>query len=228
VTDLLAGGAGTASEVSFDGSIYAMFATPVARFAHPAAQTLNQQLSALVLARAETADKAFGYKRETLGNMADWDDPVTSKLTTWVLACARQMVAASLRDALSKARQSRLGEENQSLSVVAGNSWASLYTTGDRHPPHYHPNTALAAIYYVQSPASCALELHDPRPYIDYYDPGVTFGGADQNVRLNCRPGELLIFPGWLQHSVPEFAADGIRISLSWNLDFVVGPSPAS
>lgn len=41
-------------------------------------------------------------------------------------------------------------------------------------------------------------------------------------MRLRCSPGDLLIFPGWLRHAVPEFTGAGLGISLSWNLGYQV------
>jgi hypothetical protein len=97
VTDVLADAAGAVAETRPGGAIYPMFATPVARFAHPLADALNKELSVIVLARAEAAAKVLGYKRETLASLADWGDSVTGRLTRWVLTCARQVVAASLQ-----------------------------------------------------------------------------------------------------------------------------------
>lgn len=203
------------------GSLSVMFATPVARFAHPAAEMFNQQIAGIVASRLHDTGQSLGYKRETLSNITRWGEPVLDKLTRWTLARARQYVRASLPDALGPDRSVTAVAQDQAPSLVVRNCWASLYTPGDQHPPHYHPNTAITAIYYVQPSAECHLDLYDPRPNIDYYDPGVVFGGADRNIRLNCDPGDLVLFPGWLRHAVPTFTGDGDRISLSWNLDFL-------
>lgn len=209
-------------ETMSSGFLQEMFVTPVARFTHPAAATFNQKIADLVVSRAQDIRQSLSYKRGTLPEMAGWGEPVIDKLTRWMQGCARAFAKASLPVTLQQGHNSALdaGTQARPLRVVVINSWASLYRTGDQHPPHYHPNTAVTAIYYVQSPWTCELDLYDPRPYIDYYNPGLTFGGADQNVRLKCQPGELLLFPGWLRHGVPEFTGEDQRISLSWNLDF--------
>jgi len=141
-----------------------------------------------------------------------------------VLAAARRMVETVLPRELERSVKAYSQASRQAcvLSIVVGNGWASAYRAGDQHPAHNHPNTAVTAIYYVQAPAFCELDLLDPRPCIDYYDPGLTFGGADKNVRLACTPGELIMFPGWLRHAVPTFEGEGERISMSWNLEFVM------
>ncbi|GHF76748.1 hypothetical protein GCM10018790_63550 [Kitasatospora xanthocidica] len=96
---------------------------------------------------------------------------------------------------------------------------------GDHHEAHFHPNTAIAAIYYVEVPGTCDLDLIDPRANIDYFDPGITFAGEGRNFRLRCAPGELVLFPGWLKHAVPEFHDDSVRISMSWNLSYNIVPA---
>lgn len=47
----------------------------------------------------------------------------------------------------------------------------------------------------------------------------LTSGNADQAV-LKVKTGELLLFPSWLQHSVPANRSDRTRISTSFNLMF--------
>ena len=208
-------GEGQAGQAGQAGTIQGIFATPIARFPHPGAPTFNHLIADTVILRLHDPNELYAYKKETLMNMNQWGDPVIERLTTWVLACARQMVEAALPQELARSVKTRSDTEGvpQVLSITVGNSWASVYEDGDQHPPHNHPNTAITAIYYVQGSETCELELPDPRPGIDYYDPGLTFGGASKNVHLHCSPGELVLFPGWLWHGVPPFHGDRNRIS---------------
>jgi Putative 2OG-Fe(II) oxygenase len=89
-------------------------------------------------------------------------------------------------------------------------------------PRQTPPATALTAIYYVHAPHACELDLLDPRANVDYFDPGIAIAGEGSRVRLRCSPGELLLFPGWVKHAVPEFDEDGVRISISWNLGYKI------
>lgn len=217
------------------GTITQAFVTPVARIACPFGEQLNGPLTDLVLERLGQVDNKFSYKAETSADMTSWREPVVDSLTGWVLRTTRQFVETvsgrSLEEtfAASQARDmgtfnsavvAESGAESPEVAVVAGRSWASVYRRGDRHPAHFHPNTAISAIYYVHGPDACELDLIDPRSNVDYFDPGVLFAGEGQNVRLRCTPGELVLFPGWLKHSVPEFDGEGVRISMSWNLTY--------
>ncbi|MEU4807005.1 putative 2OG-Fe(II) oxygenase [Actinosynnema sp. NPDC023587] len=222
-----------ASDEARPGTITRAFATPVARIGCPFGDQLNGPLTDLVLRRLGLVENKFSYKSETSADMASWCEPVVDSLTGWVLQTAREFVetvgghplsavftASRARDAntFNTAASDRVDLSSEEVTVAASRSWASVYRRGDQHPAHFHPNTAIAAIYYVHGPGSCELDLIDPRSNVDYFDPGILFAGEGQNIRLRCVPGELVLFPGWLKHSVPRFDGDGVRISLSWNL----------
>lgn len=221
------------------GVISQAFATPVARIKCPFGEQLNGPLADLVLGRLGEVENKFGYKAETSADMTEWREPVVDSLTGWVLRTAREFVETvsgrSLEEAFTASQARDHGTFNTAghgddvdaspiVSMAAGRSWASVYRRGDRHPAHFHPNTAISAIYYVHGPDLCELDLIDPRSNVDYFDPGLLFAGEGQNVRLRCAPGELVLFPGWLKHSVPEFEDDGLRISMSWNLGYAARP----
>jgi hypothetical protein len=210
------------------GTITQAFATPVARITCPHAAEWNGLLTEIVVGRIGLAENRFNYKLETPATLTEWGEPATDGISAWVLRMARQfaekIIGRDLEDAFSEGNFNDAVSHgtHRRVSVGISRSWASIYRQGDRHDAHFHPNTAIAAIYYVTAPDTCELDLIDPRPNIGYFDPGITFGGEDHNVRLRCRPGELLLFPGWLKHAVPEFAEEGLRISLSWNIGFSV------
>ncbi|GGL59041.1 TIGR02466 family protein [Planomonospora parontospora] len=210
------------------GTIVQLFTTPVARVTHPYADQFNDLLADLVITRTEVVNNKFTYKSETSPDMTEWGEPIIDKLTNWVLKMARQFVESAigkdLNEAFSEGNFNRIesAKGRRVVSLAVGNSWASVYRKGNQHDAHFHPNTALAAIYYVKAPDVCELDLIDPRQNIGYFDPGITFAGEDHNVRLHCKPGELVIFPGWLKHSVPDFQEESERISISWNLGYAV------
>ncbi|MFJ5850789.1 TIGR02466 family protein [Streptomyces sp. NPDC092903] len=209
-----------------------MFSTPVARIVCPFAADINALLAELVVERAGGSGKTFSYKAETSGELTSWGDPSVDRLTRWVARAAHQVVEALTGKTLAAAYTESLhreagaaavgGEQETRVGVAVSRSWASLYRPGDDHEAHFHPNTALAAIYYVSAPKTCELDLLDPRPYVDYFDSGISFAGDRHRVRISCLPGELVIFPGWLRHGVPPYTGDGERISLSWNLNYAV------
>ncbi|MDQ2589186.1 hypothetical protein CKY47_35715 [Saccharothrix yanglingensis] len=205
------------------------FSTPVARIPCPFAAEVNPSLVDIVLARLENTENLFGYKSETSADLVEWGEEAADRTSSWALEMARRFTEKVMGKTLDKAfsdGRADTAEDRPPVSVGVGRSWASVYRRGDRHEAHFHPNTALSAIYYVTAPDTCELDLLDPRTGIGYYDSGIAFGGEGHGIRLRCKPGELVIFPGWLKHAVPEFEDDSLRISLSWNIGFSVGGPP--
>ncbi|MFJ3841839.1 putative 2OG-Fe(II) oxygenase [Streptomyces sp. NPDC090054] len=202
----------------------------MARTQCPFAAEINHRLAERILDEAGAGAKEFGYKQETAGELTAWAGPDAVRLSRWVCAVAgrftESLTGAPLREAFDRSRQ-REGERAQEgdggVAVGVTRSWASLYRAGDRHEAHFHPNTALSAVYYLAAPGLCEIDLLDPRPAVDYYDPGITLAGESHRVRLSCPPGELIVFPGWLKHAVPEFQDADPRISIAWNLNYTHG-----
>ncbi len=108
-------------------------------------------------------------------------------------------------------------------ALVITGCWINLNGKGTEHKTHSHPNNYLSGAYYVRVHEGADLvNFHDPRPQTGIIRPPVTAltsGNADQAV-LKVKTGELLLFPSWLQHSVPANRSDRTRISTSFNLMF--------
>lgn len=220
--------AATESRAAAQATISQMFSTPVARIACPYAEQWNVRLASAALEQEATNRLEFGYKRES-PDLSRWGAPA-QELTRWVGRMCRQLVEKLTGRSLVEAYAASRGREGcgagetraAGVGITASRSWASVYRRGDRHEAHFHPNTAWSAIYYVSAPGVCELDLLDPRPFVDYFDPGIALAGEDHRVRLRCAPGDLVLFPGWLRHAVPVFEDDAARISLSWNLNYAV------
>lgn len=79
------------------------------------------------------------------------------------------------------------------------------------HTAHVHPEAVASGVYYVKIPAdSGMLRIHDPR------GPLPPFGGTKD---LHPKPGDFIIFPGWLRHEVLPTPGDNQRISIAFNVD---------
>lgn len=203
-----------------DGSsakLLSLFATPVAKIPCPFGAEINEELAAAVLSRSAADIKDLSFKSETVGNLTDWGDPGVDRLTSWVLAMARTFVETLRGEPLHRA----VGATRPSdVRLAAHRSWASIYRGGNHHAPHFHPNTAIAAVYYVASAGACDLELADPRANVEFFDPGISFANEGRTVRIGSGPGTLLLMPGWMKHSVPPYEGADVRISIAWNLAY--------
>jgi uncharacterized protein (TIGR02466 family) len=101
--------------------------------------------------------------------------------------------------------------------------WLNVAARGGFVRMHNHPNNFLSGAYYVQvQQGADTINLHDPRPQSAVIRPSVTELTAynTDQVVLNVEEGTLLVFPGWLMHSVDPNGSERLRISASFNAMF--------
>lgn len=101
-------------------------------------------------------------------------------------------------------------------------SWLNISKKGQSHPRHTHPNSIFSGVLYLNVSPGDQLVFHRQR------DPGsFSFPKSAENdfTRLQkevlVENGDLLLFPSWMEHSVPLTSSDK-RISLAFN-SFPVG-----
>jgi len=106
-------------------------------------------------------------------------------------------------------------------------AWVNLQDHGGFNHFHAHGKSALAGAFYVRVPeGSGDIVFRDPRAGINLT--GMKGDGA------NCfsvtghtpRAGELVIFPGWLEHAVDMNVAPEARISIAVNSYLSTGEVP--
>ncbi|MEM9683356.1 MAG: 2OG-Fe(II) oxygenase family protein [Pseudomonadota bacterium] len=101
--------------------------------------------------------------------------------------------------------------------------WANVNAVGTNHREHVHPNNYLSGVYYVQADEGAnQFTIDDPRPQRHMIRPRVTestpFNAS--TFTLSVKPGDLLLFPAWLPHSVDYNRSNRVRISVSFNAMF--------
>ncbi len=107
--------------------------------------------------------------------------------------------------------------------VAVTGCWANVSERGYPHRPHIHPNNFLSGAYYVRTaPGADAICFHDPRMQAAMIVPPSREQDRvnSDTVTLDVREGMLVLFPAWLQHSVPPNASDATRVSVAFNLMF--------
>jgi uncharacterized protein (TIGR02466 family) len=101
--------------------------------------------------------------------------------------------------------------------------WANVTTPGHGHRRHSHPNNYLSGVYYVRTGGEQdCIDFHDPRPQIGLIVPPARDQGraSPDTTGVRVRPGMLVLFPAWLEHSVPPHTGEGLRISVAFNVMF--------
>eukprot|EP01038_Epipyxis_sp_PR26KG_P008190 gene8190-11079_t len=85
--------------------------------------------------------------------------------------------------------------------------WVSVHTKDSVHQPHVTDDALIGGVYYVKTPKwSGKLELYDPRgkqPLRDLTDPtSLAVPPFHRTVVIQPHESKLILFPGWLVHSV--------------------------
>ena len=107
---------------------------------------------------------------------------------------------------------------NSKQRLVITQCWANRNPKGSRHHEHVHPNSIISGVMYFQineklPPIQFAKERQDGVKL----DPVKYNHVNSESFMLPCKPGELILFPSSLKHSVPINQGDEDRISISFN-----------
>ena len=114
--------------------------------------------------------------------------------------------------------------EGYNLRFVITQSWLNITKANQHHPSHYHPNSLLSGVFYVQaSAAKDAITFSNPfaTPAFRYVSSKKTKYNS-QEIEIPVETGMLLIFPSTLWHGVKPKNDNSIRVSLAFNV-FVKG-----
>ncbi len=107
--------------------------------------------------------------------------------------------------------------------LLMSGAWANVNPPGGLNSAHTHPNNYLSGVYYVEVPAGTgAIRFDDPRPQAHVMAPPVreqTAFNANE-LTVDVVPGRMVLFPGWLAHSVPVNQSGSDRISIAFNFMF--------
>lgn len=101
--------------------------------------------------------------------------------------------------------------------------WANVNAVQMSHREHIHPNNFLSGVYYVQADEGANnFTIDDPRPQRHMIKPRVIESTPFNAARFNLsiKPGDMLVFPAWLPHSVDVNRSSRLRISVSFNAMF--------
>ncbi len=98
--------------------------------------------------------------------------------------------------------------------------WAVIYRAGNSQGLHVHPAAHVSGVYYVTAPPA-TLEPGDAGK-ISFYDPRprATMNQLPYQAtrhRIAPVPGDMYLFPSWLEHSVSAFQGPGERICIAFN-----------
>ena len=86
-------------------------------------------------------------------------------------------------------------------------SWGLIYNKGNFTSTHSHWPSTWGFVYTVQACENCSPLIFDQSDLMG------------QPVEIFPKTGQMLLFPAWLNHSVPEQQCEHERIKIAGNLD---------
>ena len=100
--------------------------------------------------------------------------------------------------------------------------WGVSLTAGNSQELHVHPTAHISGVYYVAAPPG-ALDEKSTDGKIRFYDPRPRANMNQLFTQITRHseapsPGDLLLFPSWLEHSVAPFQGEGERICIAFNV----------
>jgi len=200
-----------------DAKVLRLFSTPVILGQVDEADALNAALERAIL---ERQDQDPGLVRSNVGGWHSKPD-----LLAWA-GEAGQKVARAVTE-LANAHTADAGGKpvNVRWRVEA---WANVSGAGHSNAQHIHGGCYWSAVYYVRAEPSTSghLVLHDPRmPALRMHAPGLRLkdAGPELIARIRPEPGQIVLFPSWLAHSVEASNDEGARISIAMNLSLPNG-----
>jgi len=209
-----------------------LFACPLVDLVHPDPGPLNAELVALFTARAADGDR-YRNRLMTAGKQGLFESEFD--LFKWPDAPVQRLKAFCF-DALVRAvaELSRMPEAQVRALTLQDDTWFHLTPHGGYTTAHCHPLASWSGVYCVDPgddapahPDSGVLRFFDPRVGASMYvDPGnnklaLPFGF--HLINLKFRPGQLVLFPSYLQHEVAPYMGQRPRITVAFNVAFRVG-----
>jgi uncharacterized protein (TIGR02466 family) len=135
-------------------------------------------------------------------------------------ALPMQNIKAFVEENLQHYMQQVFNTSND-VSLKITQSWLTLSGKGQAHHVHTHPNSIVSGVLYINLGQTDGINFHraeDPiwyeliRQEENYYNANQYF--------VQSSPGDLLLFPSNVRHSVRQVQEDIQRVSLSFNTFF--------
>jgi uncharacterized protein (TIGR02466 family) len=176
----------------------------------------NRQLEDLVMEiAASEANNTTGTTTEggfqTKEDLFQRDNPGIAALKPHIFSAVQEYAGLLIRQEMTR--------PPQKVDFVLW-GWAVIYKAGHTQGLHVHPNANVSGVYYVTAPPS-TLETGDSGK-ISFYDPRpratmIQLPFQATRHRVAPVPGDMYLFPSWLEHSVSAFQGDGTRICIAFN-----------
>ena len=107
---------------------------------------------------------------------------------------------------------------NSKQHLVITQCWTNKNPPGAKHHEHVHPNSILSGVFFFKIGGKLPpIQFAKTNQVAMKLDPVKYNNITAETFMLPCVPGELLLFPSNLKHSVPINLSEETRYSMSFN-----------
>ena len=97
------------------------------------------------------------------------------------------------------------------------NYWTNINEPGAKNVMHCHDLHHYVAVYYIQSKNTGAINFHNPANLLENCHAHSPFVSQ---MSYEPSDGDLLIWPGWMPHSIDENRSKIDRVNIAFNIRF--------
>lgn len=199
-------------------NVIGLFPIPVAKIPLVANEDFSQEIE--ILKTLDMTPTNDGYYPSHLRSQNSYclDLDAVSRLRLYL----ESKVSEYMKDVLSFAYPAQLTQ-----------SWVNQNRKNEATHVHGHPNSIVSAAFYMDLPDNHGIiRFHRFKPNGNttyYMEPQIDNDAASKNfyaydwIDIPVQTGDLVIFPSYVPHSVPENQNDGDRWSLALNSVPVIG-----
>lgn len=211
-------------------TVHPAFAVPFGEAYHPDPAALNAKLRALIL---ELEAMGAGYRNpdpvvhqpeglfESEFEFFAREEPCVQELRQWVWPSLAEFIR-SINPTVA---------ENPAGLRIASQTWFHVTRDGGYFGYHNHPMASWSGVYCVSAgeddgtnPDSGALHfanpLHLANMFIDAANRKLRPPYSMAGKSFKLKPGQLVLFPSWVNHEVLPFYGRGERITVAFNTWF--------
>jgi uncharacterized protein (TIGR02466 family) len=195
----------------------ALFATPIFTFSDAAEPALDRELSERMVIESETSPgitRSNGGGWHSVPDLSQRPEPCFQDLMRRVVARVQAVFFELARD------QGAPIDLRYRFGVQA---WAMVMRPGDHTIVHDHAEAHFSVVYYPEA-GDADLDRHPESGKLCFVDPrrgGTVISGIDlfpSQFSVTPATGQLVVFPGWLQHFVQPYRGMRPRVSISCNV----------
>ena len=105
------------------------------------------------------------------------------------------------------------------IGLELSNSWININRKNNFNLPHCHPNSAFSGVIYLKTNSTCGkINFRNPTAS-SVFPINDMINGYFGRWFFSPEPGDVLIFPSYLDHYVEPNLSDEDRISISFNMN---------